>query len=635
MSLLPLLLPLPALAGIIEGVPAPALLIDPPGPELEPPVRWLPAEASYTLEPVEGGLSVELHYRIESLDGGWVFAPLVDGALILESADPGVHNIDGRWWYLGRGGAAITLRGFLPAGGGGARLGVAPAARQFLRTRTDPGVELTVDGALDGLLPPTDVLSIHWGPRPAPSAPRPVVQGRVAAAVTVADDGVIATARMGWRVRRGALEVLEVALPSGLEELEITGPPGARWTRDGDVLRVHPAAPIRDASELLLRWRIPLREGAAAVDLPDLPGTSSTESYLSLASDGERVLSPRADGGRPAPLSALPDWARGLSEARTLAAWSGAGRLTLRALDLRPMEGPPLVVDAARCKQATAWSGRSLLRCQLDVRNASRQFLGVALPPGWSLWIARVNGDAVAPASEPGRALVPLERSVETMEGLTTLDVDLVFQVEGEPWGHRGERELALPALDAPVARLEWSLSLPPGLRGRRAGGSARLPAQPSGELVYGFTSSRTQNLWTEALRAYQDSRFDEASAYLEALEDEDADYRNAARLRSNLEVLTGRAELSDEEEAQARRVKELARAKVAEEQERQKDKLAEVERRLQSGEAAQVLEELEELELENRVLSYVEQEENAEASYVSKKLARYKAEATRQRPRL
>ncbi|MCA9299731.1 MAG: hypothetical protein KDA28_11725, partial [Phycisphaerales bacterium] len=69
---------------------------------------------------------------------------------------------------------------------------------------------------------------------------------------------------------------------------------------------------------------------------------------------------------------------------------------------------------------------------------------------------------------EDGSTAVPLERSVETLAGLTAIDVELTFRGELEPWARKGERELALPSYNAPVARLEWELRLPPTFHGER-----------------------------------------------------------------------------------------------------------------------------------------------------------------------
>ena len=623
---------------VLTGAPVEPLLREAPEPPPRAPVDWVSSEAVYTLEPVEGGLNVRASYRLTTLEDGWVFAPLLDGALMVTAASPGVIASDGRWWYLGEGDArrdlTVVIEGFLPTGADQASLGVAPAARQSFVPVIDAARELTVAGAVAGALPLTEELAVQWGPKPAPKAVTTVAQGRVATAATVSDDRLEVVARVRWTVRRGALDTLELRLPGEVTALEVAGPPASRWEQVGDRVIVTPVEPIEGASEVTLSWQVPLRKGAASLRLPEPLGVVSTESVSTLAGDGDRLIAPQASGPRVTPLDALPDWARGLGAGAPMAAWSGGGSLNVRALDVQPLDGPPLVVDAMRCQQAATEGGRSLLRCQLDVRNASQQFLTVDAPEGWRLWTARVNGDMVPPVIDGGSARVPLERSVETMEGLTTLDVDLVFQTEDTAWDLRGERSLVLPTLDAPVARLEWVLRLPPGVRGRRVGGSAREPDVAAGEIVYGFTASSNQALWTDALRAYQENRFEDSQVYLDMLAQEDqgeAVATNAARLQSNLVVLMEDKAISSAEEAQARRVKDLARAKVAVEEVTRQDKLVEVERQLQSGDVENALKELEKLEEENRQLSYVEQDEAASSSYVADQLSGYKAEAKRQ----
>jgi hypothetical protein len=618
----------------VVGAPVGAVLappeVPPPAP---PPVSWVAASARYTLAPAPGGLRVVARYRLDAVEPGWVVAPLLDGRLMLEGASDAISQQGDRWAWVGwlEGSQDVELRGFLPAATASATLQVAPAARQAVEPLVAEGQVLRVEGASAGVLPPTDRLALSWGPAPAPKAEATVAQGRVAVAATVTDDGVEVTARVRWAVRRGELASLALRLPGPADALEVSGPGVLRWRREGDRILIETAEPVDATREVVLRWRLPLVKERATLTVPEPLGVTSAQVVTTLAGDGDRVIAPRALGPRPAALQALPDWARGVGGGAPVAAWTGPGAIELRSLQLEALDGPPLVVDAMTCSQSISTGGRSLLRCQLDVRNASRQFLGVSTPEGWRLWIARVNGDVVAPVLDGETTLVPLERSVETLEGLTTLDLDLVFQAEGEAWSRRGERAVALPALDAPVARLEWSLRLPPGLRGRPTGGTARPPEAAAGEIVYGFTSSQTRTLWSDALDAYQSNRFEEAQVYLDELLEQDGGYENAVKLQANLDVLMGGAEVSAAEEAQARRVKDLARAKVAEAEAGQRDKLAEVERKLRSGDVESALKELEALESENRMLSYTEQAEEATSGYVDEQLKSYKAEASRQ----
>ncbi|MBK9645687.1 MAG: hypothetical protein IPO67_11140 [Deltaproteobacteria bacterium] len=302
-------------------------------------------------------------------------------------------------------------------------------------------------------------------------------------------------------------------------------------------------------------------------------------------------------------------------------------------------------MDRARCVQAAAESGKSLLRCSLDVRNDSQQFLRVAPPEGASLWGARVNGEGVTPVRLADDALaVPLERSVETLSGLTTLDVELTFLMEGAPWEHKGEQQLTLPGIDADVARVEWELRLPPGYEAELTGGSARLEGMQQASITYASTAASVststtfedqyaRDTWNKALQAYQENDFDAAQAYIDQTLSLDPTYDNALKLQSNLEVLNApvsgvQAAAAATDEAMTRRVKDMAKAKVADEELRQEQAMWEADQLLNEGRYEEAAEKLEEVVELSKELSRYEQTESVEQSYRSSSSAGKLAEA-------
>ena len=647
MLLLALLAPLYAQTTDPHVVVPPEVLLGEvaPPPELAP-AKSVVAWARTTLTPSEGELKVTQELRFEIAKPGWVYVPVLDGRVRLTRVEPGVvMGPDGAWWFIGelRGPRALRLEGTVATSSDALSLRVIPAVRQQVVPVGGADLEVIVEGAIDGAVSPRDSLSVRWGPpQEKARARQEVVQAEVAAAAWLDEDALRVRARAKFLVRRGERSTFTLRLPGSTPELTVTGANLASWSRQGDLIVITTTAPVRGAFEVRLEWRQPFSAAGASIQLPEPQGVSASTGLLTLGGSAETLLTPSADARlRPTAVSSLPEHARAIGDVAPAAAWTGRGALNVKALQLEALEGPALVVDRARCVQAAAESGRSLLRCSLDVRNDSKQFLRVAPPEGASLWGARVNGEGVTPVRLADDALaVPLERSVETLSGLTTLDVELTFLMEGAPWDQKGEQRLVLPSIDADVARVEWELRLPPGYEAELTGGSARLEGVEAASITYAsttvapsttFEDQYARDTWNKALQAYQDNDFDTAQAYIDQTLSLDPTNDNALKLQTNLEVLNAPvsgAQAPATDEAMTRRVKEMAKAKVADEELRQEQAMREADELLNEGRYEEAAEKLEEVVELSKELSRYEQTESVEQSYRSSSSSGKLAEA-------
>ncbi|MCP4808946.1 MAG: hypothetical protein GY884_26730 [Proteobacteria bacterium] len=611
-------------------VPVDVLLGLEKDPEPEgPPATWFVQRSELTIEPQQDFVvEVAVDLEIVSLEETWVELRVLDGRVRLYDEVPGLHQGgDGHWWFTGEvdGLERVQLRGTL---GGNEQLSlrVAPGVRQEAHGVGD-GLDFEIFGAVGDRLPPTELVEVAWSPKRPPAPVQQVVQGAVSTAAWIEDGDLRVRSSIRWTVRRGELAALSVQLPGAVTELDVVGAGVESWSRSGATVQIQPSRVVDGVFETTLEWRLAFTKNAAAVQQPTLPGTTSTNHSLTLAGSSELVLSPTVSGSmRPGAVAELDEKARSIGDAPPTAAWTGAGTLSLKALSLTSLEGPALVIDQAVCTEASAAAGRNLLSCRLDVRNASRQYLRVTPAEGGHLWSATVNGRGVTPVVlEDGTTGIPLERSVETLAGMTTLDVELIFAGQDTEWTRKGTRSRALPAFDAPVAQMVWELRLPPGFEGKIEGGSAREGQEAATEIVYATSTEEktkneeARNSWNEALRAYQRNDFDAAQGYIDQTLVLDSGNENAMRLQGNLDVLAGdQTSSTGGDEAMSRRVKDMAKAKVAEVEVKQEDTLKEAERRLNSGDYDGAIALYEELEKSSEELSRYEQDESKEQAYYS-----------------
>ena len=136
-------------------------------------------------------------------------------------------------------------------------------------------------------------------------------------------------------------------------------------------------------------------------------------------------------------------------------------------------------VEEARYRALTAEDGRLLMEARYAVRNNQRSFLKVLMPPGSSVWSAKVAGRPVRPGvAEQGAVLLPLEKG-RAGEEAPTFVVELIYLQAVDRWIDKGRAHVSLPALDLPTSRTGVELYYSPRFRVAVAPGTFRVEIDP------------------------------------------------------------------------------------------------------------------------------------------------------------
>jgi hypothetical protein len=414
---------------------------------------------------------------------------------------------------------------------------------------------------------------------------------RVGMGLTVGEGEVMGRARVSWQVRRGAIPQVAFDATGVGADLEVSGPAVSSWERSGDRVTVQLNA-LEDAGVALdVSWSTGLsRADSAVVSLPQIrPDAFRTESSLQLARDGELEVVPELGGWTPVGADELPAWGQDLVLGAATASYSAGGSPggSLSLLRFTPVAAPAVVVDVAAVVGAVAEDGHVLMRAQYQVRNERAAHMRVTAPPGLRLLGARVSGQSIAPATDGDVWLVPLARSVETVEGLLSFPVEVVLVGDLPDWERRHDGVVPLPRVDAPVAVQRVTLHLPAGYQNLLdVGEKGRVSDFSEGDsITYGFAvgdeakAAEADALFQQAVDAWMGNEFEEVSGYLDELEGIGAGNENIDRLRSNLAVLDEDEESDDGQNvALTRRVKEQAKARSLEDQRARDDALREAE---------------------------------------------------------
>jgi hypothetical protein len=628
----------------------------PPGPHA--------ASRRVTLTPAQDGLTLEATWQIETDRAGFFSGLLTGAGIEIERA-----TIAGRPAPLLRtpGGAFVLARierdatielvGFVPTKAGEPiELDLLPAARGRLTlgdphralVPVDPSEGPTVGFASlgDAIVGGARRLALELR-EPGAARPErgPLAEAHTAIGLTVGDAEIKGRAHVRWEVLRGALSSVRARVRGLGEDLEVEGTELASWRRDGDDIEVQLRGPARGRVEIDLSWTHATPSGAESrLDVPMIaPQAWHTDAALQLARDGDIEIVPALDEWDAVASADLPEWGEGLVEGTPTAAYrAGAADRggTLELLRFVPVPGPPLVVDVAATTIATTEEGRMLAVARYEVRNDRASHLEITPPPGVRIVGARVFGETARPARDGDAWRIPLERSLETVDGLVSFPVEVVLLGEGVEddarWKRRERRLLRLPVLDAPIAASRVTVYLPPDYDSRiRPGEGTVVDAFTEGEgITYGSGLGAADvavadATFQSAVRAYLDNDFDTAQAELDELARRGASNENTRRLQGNLDVLHGKSATDAAGEGRtsadgvlARRVRDQARARATEAYRQQAELEREADELHLSGDYEGAEDKLEQAISIGGELEKLEQRESVEQSAKNQQIA-------------
>lgn len=521
------------------------------------PTDWVADSARYHVRIVtDAALDVSGEYQFTAISGDPAERILVGAnLLVLDTSGNTLATSNGLMFQVA---SRARFRGLLsPSTAGEAELTVLPAARQHVEIDA-PGLDVTVDGAVDGWLTNADHLILHWAPHVDASTetPAPLVLAEVGTAAWAAEGGLESRTAVRWRVRRGEVSSFSVDVGS-LTDVEVTGGNIARWGKSGSTVTIETLSAVRGGFSASISGRSPLVSGESDLPCPRPLDVMRVDKWWTLARSDEGELIP-VSSPESVTSRMVPAWARGLAESAPLAYWHGDAPVRVLSAHYDPVAGPDTVIERAEFVAASNEDGRTLLRATLRVRNERKQYLHVKPSPGFRLLATRVSGTPVTVLSDGENGFyVPMEKSIETVRGLLTFPIELTWIGEGGAWEKKGTKTVSLPSVDAPIQAAQWELHLPRGVVAIGATAAHPKLAEPKRE-----AAAEAMN---NAMAAYKKNDFSGSQEWLNHAKESAPEDEDVQRLQSNLDVLlkAPAASVSNEDVA-TRRVRELAHAKTS-----------------------------------------------------------------------
>jgi hypothetical protein len=328
--------------------------------------------------------------------------------------------------------------------------------------QTESGGRTSVHGAFDG----RDRLVVGWRRKVVHTGDRVrEMEARALSLVAIEDELVRSRTLLEYRLISGETDRFEVQLPSGVEVSAVSGDSILQWYTGNEEGRerlivllkhlvdeqvsftVDTQAPLAEKTAAELRFVRPLdasmREVVVAVE-----GRAGFAIEVSKAEHATEV------GAREVPeaLTTMTDKPLLFAYRAEPNAWP---QLSLQIARNAEIELTQAIIDDLQASTVVTEQGVEVTKLRLYVRNNTRQYLGLALPPNASVTHALIDGVPFQPAIAEGRILVPLQQSERLVDGKRHHVVQ-----NGETLGG-----IALMYMGSPD-RWETILTANPGVRG-------------------------------------------------------------------------------------------------------------------------------------------------------------------------
>lgn len=560
------------------------------------------------LERRDGRLLLRVRWQLETQRPGWFAGTLAGGDVRVRTVTldgkPAATIADGSSTFVAAwvdGTAALELvaelrgdpaRGPVPISLLGAMRGTAvvEADPSWRLEATTEGMTVHTGGVTHGA--PSELQLVARTPGPADTSV--VVHGRVGVGLFVGDAETRGRARLQWVLRRGELTRVSFVARDVGEDFTVVGPDVREVARNGEIVQVELLGAVTSVVDLTATWSRKTPPGDATMTPPsfELGEASRTEASFELGRDGDVDVVPDLDGWRQVASPQLPTWGRDLIDGSSSAAWTRHGPAApgvLQLLRFVPVEAPKVVVGEASFELASADHGVTLIKARYEVLNERASHLRVTLPAATRALAVEVAGADARLAADGDVLLVPIPRSLETMQGLVAIPVVVSLVATQPRWRRRAQREIALPTIDAPIRAVTARWLLPRDIKttsevgeggiasiGRAPQPPRRQPrprrrfkrATDSSATLYDFDDdaagdaagsaapmvsddmkqAETDRLLREAQESYNRNEFDDAQLRIDELRDRGLDDEDADKLQSNLDIVNAPAPADDPE---------------------------------------------------------------------------------------
>jgi hypothetical protein len=339
--------------------------------------------------------------------------------------------------------------------------------------------------------------------------------------VSIGPGVVYVSAAVNGHVSGAPVQTLRFHVPASIAAVDVTGVGIESWSRSNDVCTVRLANRVLGDFTVLLSYDHPVAYDNADLTVGEIEtlDTASELGFIAIATSAPL----RVDEGGAAPATLIriprdeiPAGYAATVTAPVVGAWKftrkpHAATLRLSALDSsRPIDQ---VVDYLALSSTIGRDGESVTKAVWHVKNTSRQFLEIQLPPGATAWSVRQAAAADVPARDlpaqqtGDRLLIPVERPRDPNQAIP---IEVIYAQPSARARRFGGVTLAAPRLPgAPITFATWEVSTSDRVALSRATSGAMTAERPR-DILFPFAIPRrhhqTQRFYRTATLTGEDS---------------------------------------------------------------------------------------------------------------------------------
>lgn len=300
--------------------------------------------------------------------------------------------------------------------------------------------------------------------------------------IVVEDDALRVSSTVVLSVLQNTIPGLKLRIPEGYSILDVRGNGLGDWreAQQGgmNILEIPFEYPKQGNFSLTVTAEKILSQASLAVDFSGFAVLDAIreKGFLGIELKGtSEITLAGAEGLDRLDVSELPSELIGRSQKPFLFGFKYLHHSFLLVLDIKKHAEIPVistVIDSASGVTLFTADGKLVNRIIFRVRNTSKQFLELALPPSAEVWSVFVGGEPARPRLNDNTILIPLNRSQQGAAGLAAFDVELIYFLKARRFRGFGSRESLFPVPDILISQMLWSVYLPEGYSLLRFGGT-------------------------------------------------------------------------------------------------------------------------------------------------------------------
>jgi len=319
------------------------------------------------------------------------------------------------------------------------------------------------------ILPPSDRLNISWQRSKPGDKPARVFAQRHTL-IEIKDKMMYYRTICNYRIKDGQVSSLDWFLADGAKKVEVKADNVhfSKVESEGGqkILRIQLTAPVKGDYTLELNYSLAYENDLAVVAAAVPAEVMNEDEYIAVGSREKIQIVPVVQTGlNEVALDEAPSQLVNMTEIPLFGVYhrmDEKAELKLCFIKYGRAEGVETAVDEAEYEFYFLPSGQEIVRATFEVRNTHNQFMQLQLPEGAMLCSVRSMDRPVVPLRlKDGKALIPLEKSIESFSGYVTFPIDICYILNNSTRAEEQEVAAALPALGVPVSYLKWRLVLP------------------------------------------------------------------------------------------------------------------------------------------------------------------------------